>query len=35
MFSRVVRLKGDANRTDEAIKLWTQSIQPLIKKQKG
>jgi heme-degrading monooxygenase HmoA len=35
MFSRVVRLKGDANRTDEAIKLWTQSILPLIKKQKG
>jgi len=35
MFSRVVRLKGDANRTDDAIKLWTQSIQPLIKKQKG
>ena|SRR2546421_5597618 len=35
MFSRVVRLKGDANRTDEAIKLWTQSVLPLIKKQKG
>ena len=35
MFSRVVRLKGDASKTDEAIKLWTQSIQPLIKKQKG
>lgn len=35
MFSRVVRLKGDANRTDEALKLWTQSILPLIKKQKG
>jgi heme-degrading monooxygenase HmoA len=35
MFSRVVRLKGDANKTDEAIKLWTQSVLPLIKKQKG
>jgi heme-degrading monooxygenase HmoA len=35
MFSRVVRLKGDANRTDEALKLWTESILPLIKKQKG
>jgi heme-degrading monooxygenase HmoA len=35
MFSRVVRLKGDANRTDEALKLWRQSVLPLIKKQKG
>jgi len=35
MFSRVVRLKGDANRTDEAIKLWTQEVLPIIKKQKG
>jgi heme-degrading monooxygenase HmoA len=35
MFSRVVRLKGDANRTDEALKLWKESILPLIKKQKG
>jgi heme-degrading monooxygenase HmoA len=35
MFSRVVRLKGDANRTDEALKLWTQSVLPLIKNQKG
>jgi len=35
MFSRVLRLKGDANRTDEALKLWTESILPLIKKQKG
>jgi heme-degrading monooxygenase HmoA len=32
MFSRVVRLKGDAN---EAQKLWRDSILPLIKKQKG
>jgi len=35
MFSRVVRLKGDANRTDEALKLWKESVLPLIKKQKG
>lgn len=35
MFSRVVRLKGDANRTDEALKLWTESVLPLLKKQKG
>jgi heme-degrading monooxygenase HmoA len=35
MFSRVVRLKGDASKTDEALKLWTQSVLPLIKKQKG
>ena len=35
MFSRVVRLKGDANKTDEALKLWTESVLPLIKKQKG
>jgi heme-degrading monooxygenase HmoA len=35
MFSRVVRLKGDANRADEALKLWKESILPLIKKQKG
>jgi heme-degrading monooxygenase HmoA len=35
MFSRVVRLKGDANRTDEALKLWTEGVLPIIKKQKG
>jgi heme-degrading monooxygenase HmoA len=35
MFSRVVRLKGDANRTDEALEVWKESILPLIKKQKG
>ncbi len=35
MFSRVVRLKGEASRTEEAGKLWTQSVLPLIKKQKG
>src|SRR5690348_6659498 len=35
MFSRVVRLKGEANRTDEALKLWKESILPVIKKQKG
>jgi heme-degrading monooxygenase HmoA len=35
MFSRVVRLKGDANRTDEALALWKESVLPVIKKQKG
>ena len=35
MFSRVVRLKGDANRTDEALRLWKESILPVIQKQKG
>ena len=35
MFRRVVRLEGDANKTDEALKLWTESVLPLIKKQKG
>jgi heme-degrading monooxygenase HmoA len=34
-YTRVVRLKGDPNKVDEAIKLWTQDILPLLKKQKG
>lgn len=35
MHGRVIRMKGDPARTDEGIKLWTQTILPLIKKQKG
>ena len=34
-YARVVRLKGDPNKIDEAVKLYTQEILPLIKKQKG
>ena len=34
-YARVVRLKGDPNRVDESIKLWTEGILPLLKKQKG
>jgi heme-degrading monooxygenase HmoA len=34
-YARVVRLKGDPNKVDEAIRLYTQEILPLIKKQKG
>ena len=34
-YCRVVRLKGDPNKVDEAVKLWTQEILPLLKKQKG
>jgi len=34
-YTRVVRLKGDPARVEEAIKLWTQDILPLFKKQKG
>ncbi len=35
MYSRVIRLKGDPGKVDEAISRWTQHILPLIKKQKG
>ena len=35
MYGRVIRMKGDPARTDEDLKLWTQNILPLIKKQKG
>jgi heme-degrading monooxygenase HmoA len=34
-YTRVVRLKGDPNKVDEAIRLYTQDILPLMKKQKG
>ncbi len=34
-YARVVRLKGDPNRVEESIKLWTENILPLIKKQRG
>ena len=35
MYGRVIRMKGDPAKTDEGIKVWTQNILPLIKKQKG
>jgi heme-degrading monooxygenase HmoA len=35
MYGRVVRLKGDPTKTDEAVRTWTQQTLPLIKKQKG
>src|SRR5438105_9057285 len=35
MHGRVIRMKGDPARTDEDLKLWTQNILPLIKRQKG
>jgi heme-degrading monooxygenase HmoA len=35
MYGRVIRMKGDPAKTDEGIKVWTQQILPLIKKQKG
>ncbi len=34
-YARVVRLKGDPSKTDEAARLWTQDILPLLKKQPG
>ncbi len=34
-YCRVVRLKGDPNKVDEAIKLWAQDILPILKTQKG
>jgi heme-degrading monooxygenase HmoA len=34
-YVRVVRLKGDPTKVDEHIKLWTQEILPLLKKQPG
>jgi hypothetical protein len=34
-YTRVVRLKGDPARVEEAIKLWTQDILPVLKRQKG
>src|SRR5438105_15491117 len=35
MHGRVIRMKGDPARTDEDLKLWTQNILPLIKRQTG
>jgi hypothetical protein len=34
-YVRVVRLKGDPGKTNEAVRLWTQDILPLLKKQPG
>ena len=34
-YARVVRLKGDPSKIDEAVRLWTQDILPLLKKQAG
>ena len=34
-YCRVVRMKTDPNKIDEGIKLWTQDVLPLLKKQKG
>ena len=34
-YARVVRLKGDPSKIDEAVRLWTTNILPLIKKQPG
>jgi len=35
MHARVVRLKGDPSKLDEAISNWTKQILPLVKKQTG
>jgi heme-degrading monooxygenase HmoA len=35
LYSRVIRLKNDPARVDEAISRWRQDILPLVKKQKG
>ena len=35
MYTRVVRLKGDPSKVNEAVQLWTQDILPLLKKQPG
>jgi hypothetical protein len=34
-YARVVRIKGDPNRVNETITVWTQHILPLLKKQRG
>ena len=34
-FCRVVRIKGEPNKVDEAIRRWTQDILPVLKRQKG
>jgi heme-degrading monooxygenase HmoA len=35
MYCRVIRLRGDASKTDDAIKLWSHEILPTIKTQSG
>jgi heme-degrading monooxygenase HmoA len=35
LYCRVVRLKGDPSKINEAVRLWTQDILPLLKKQPG
>jgi hypothetical protein len=34
-YTRVVRVKGDPTKVEQAIKLWTQDVLPVLKKQKG
>jgi len=34
-YTRVVRLKGDPTKVEEQVRLWTQDVLPVIKKQKG
>lgn len=34
-YARVIRLKGDPSKIDEAVRLWTTETLPLIKKQPG
>jgi hypothetical protein len=34
-YTRVVRLKSDPTKVEESIKLWTQDVLPVLKKQKG
>ena len=34
-YARVVRLKGDPSKINEAVSLWTTNILPLVKKQPG
>jgi heme-degrading monooxygenase HmoA len=34
-YCRVVRLKNDPSKVEEGIKLWTQEVLPILKKQKG
>jgi heme-degrading monooxygenase HmoA len=34
-YCRVVRTKNDPNKVEESIKLWTQEILPVLKKQNG
>lgn len=34
-YARIVRLKGDPSKAQEAMKLWTEEVLPLLKKQFG